>query len=220
MIVTKENERLFCKTWTYNAARILSELAQVVENNGGRVKYGHAAIISNYRAEEARREYTEKIQRLEDLEKNESKPARAAALEKYRRKLDAIGPELEPVRVTHTTYISFVLDGFYYYFQVDDNPFFEFLYQKTPVRADGTRSLDAYLVESKKEWLYDTFIIDYHAAQADCREAACMILNELQQAAPSGIARDAERRRVPNSYNSGYHYETVYKPERRAALDF
>lgn len=47
-----------------------------------------------------------------------------------------------------------------------------------------------------------------------------MILNELQQAAPSGIARDAERRRVSNSYNSGYHYETVYKPERRAALDF
>lgn len=112
MIVTKENERLFCKTWTYNAARILSELAQVVENNGGRVKYGHAAIISNYRAEEARREYTEKIQRLEDLEKNESKPARAAALEEYRRKLDAIGPEREPVRVTHTTYISFVLMAF------------------------------------------------------------------------------------------------------------
>ena len=90
MIVTKENERLFCKTWTYTAARILSELAQVVENNGGRVKYGHAAIISNYRAEEARREYSEKIQRLEDLEKNERKTARAAALEEDRRKLDAI----------------------------------------------------------------------------------------------------------------------------------
>ena len=49
MIVTKENERLFCKTWTYNAARILSELAQVVENNGGRVKDGHAAIISGWK---------------------------------------------------------------------------------------------------------------------------------------------------------------------------
>lgn len=220
MIVTKENQRLYCRTWQYNAARIISKLAEIVENNNGRVKYGNAAIISNYSADDARRDYSEKIARLEELEKAESKPIRAKALDEYRRRLADIGPERESIRVTHTTYISFALDGFYYYFQVDDNPFFPAIYTKTPIKADGTRSLDACSEESTKEWLWDTFILDFCAADADCIEAAHMILNELQSAKPSQIYRESTKRRVPNTYDGGYHYETIRAPERFGKIDF
>ena len=39
-------------------------------------------------------------------------------------------------------------------------------------------------------------------------------------AAPSQIRRERKRQRVPNTYNSGYHYETVFEPERFARIDF
>lgn len=220
MIVTKENERLFCRTWTYNAALMLSEFARIVENENGRVKYGHAAIISNYSAEDARREYTEKIQRLEELEKQESKEIRRNALREYKNRLESIGPEREPVRVTHTSYISFVLDGFYYYFELDSNPFFPAHFIKTPIAEDGKRSLDAYLEDSKKEWAFDSFIVGFYASKDDVKEAANILLNELRTAPACKIYRESEKRRVPNYYNNGWHYETVTKPERRAAIDF
>ena len=46
-IVTKDNERLYLKSWQYNAARILSELANIVKTNGGRVQPLKTAIISD-----------------------------------------------------------------------------------------------------------------------------------------------------------------------------
>ena len=83
-IVTKDGERLYLRAWEYNAARIITELARIIENHGGRVKPTNTAIISDRSAEE----------------------------------------ESDPITLTHTSYISFVLDETFYYYQVDDNPFF------------------------------------------------------------------------------------------------
>lgn len=55
----------------------------------------------------------------------------------------------EFVRVTHTTYISFVYDETAFYFQVDQNPFFPSYYTKTPVK-NGKFSKDACLDEFTK----------------------------------------------------------------------
>ncbi len=38
MLVSKENERLYLSTWEYNEARIMSKLAEIVVENGGRVQ--------------------------------------------------------------------------------------------------------------------------------------------------------------------------------------
>lgn len=177
-IVTKDGKRLYLRAWEYNAARIITELANIVKNHGGRVKPTHTAIISDRSAEE----------------------------------------ENEPITVTHTNYISFVLDEVYYYYQVNDNPFFEFYYYKTPIK-NGKRSRDAGLEADKKEWLFDCFF-ESNCAQQDIVEAANLIFNMLCNAPMSKIIRDSYKQRVPNTYNDGYHMETVYKPERMEKVDF
>ena len=177
-IVTKDGERLYLGAWEYNAARIVSELARIVENHGGRVKPTHAAIISDRSATE----------------------------------------EAEPIIVTHTSYISFILDETYYYYQIDSNPFFDFYYNKTPIK-NGKRSRDAGLEADKKEWLYDCFF-NSNCGQPDIVEAANLIFNMLCNAPMSKIIRDKRKQRVANTYNDGWHFETVYAPERLEKVDF
>lgn len=181
MIVTQENQRLYLSTWDYNFSRILSKLAEIVENNGGRVKPLNHAIIQN-------RDYS---------------PEERGSTE---------------IVVTHTSYISFILDGFYYYYQADGNPFFPFYFSKLPV-VNGKYPRAAYLDNDKKKWLYDCFL-SKSCCNADVTEAANLIFNMLCNAAPSKIIRECKRQRVPNAYNSGYHYETVYAQERFAKIDF
>lgn len=181
MIVTQENQRLYLSTWDYNFSRILSKLAEIVENNGGRVKPLNHAIIQNRDYSPEERESTEIV-------------------------------------VTHTSYISFVLDDFYYYYQADSNPFFPFYFSKRSI-VNGKYSRDVYLDHDTKEWCFDCFF-SKSCCNADVTEAANLIFNMLSNAAPSQACRERKRQRVPNTYNGGYHYETVYKPERFAKIDF
>jgi hypothetical protein len=122
----------------------------------------------------------------------------------------------DPIIVTHTTYISFVLEDIYYYYQVSDNPFFEFYYQKTPVKY-GKISHDAVMMEDTKEWLYDCFF-SFDVSDSDIKEAANHIFNMLVAAKNSVIHRDSKKQRVPNRYDGGYHYETIFEPERFEVL--
>lgn len=219
MFIIRENERLYPATWEYNASRILTELAKIITNNGGRVKPLKKAIISNRTADSAKRKYQEKIERFTELEKNSHEEARAAAIVSYKEKLEALERfNNEPITVTHTSYVNFVYDGFYYYYQVDSNPFFEFYYHKTPVK-NGRYSRDTCLTKDKKEWLFDCFF-RCDCSNADVIEAANLIFNMLVQAKPSEIYRESKRERVANIYDGGYHYETITTPERFANIDF
>lgn len=177
-IVIKDGERLYLRAWEFNAARIISELASIVKNHGGRVKPTNTAIISDRSATE----------------------------------------ETEPITVTHTSYISFVLDDTYYYYQVDSNPFFEFYYNKTPVK-NGKRSRDAGLEVDKKEWLYDCFF-GSNCGQQDITEAANLIFKMLCNAPMSSIIRDKRKQKVANIHNDGWHFGTVYATERLEKVDF
>lgn len=177
-IVIKDGERLYLRTWEYNASRIISELANIVESHGGRVKPTHTAIISDRNAEE----------------------------------------EAEPITVTHTSYISFSLDETYYYYQVDANPFFEFYYTKTPIKNDK-RSRDAGAEADKKEWLFDCFF-GSNCAKQDIVEAANLIFSMLCSAPMSKVIRNARKQKVANTFNDGWHFGTVYDPERLEKVDF
>ena len=220
MIVTKENQRLYLKPWNYNAARIMSELAKIVENNGGRYKPTNAAIISDRSCAEKIREYEKKLALYKRIVSeghgNEHTLAAIDFTEKEISRLKKVNAG--PIRVTHTTYITFILDNLYYCYQVDDNPFFDFYYGKTPVK-NGKRSRNAVLREDKKEWLYDCFLYS-GCADADIIEAANLIFNMLVSAENSVIKRDSKKRRVKNAYDSWYHYETIYSPERLDEIDF
>ena len=213
MIITRDNERLYLKNWNYNAARIMTALAAVVENNGGKVKPTHSAVISNRTLEHAETELASRIQQMEAIQENAHAEKRAAYIQGQRAELEKIKSiKNEPITVTHTTYICFVLDGFYYYYQVDDNPFFDFYYIKTPVK-NKSYSRDAAMETDKKEWLYDCFF-SFNVSDADIKEAANLIFNMLMGAKNSVIVRDKTKQRVSNLYDGGYHYETIYAPER------
>lgn len=222
MIVTKENQRLYPSTWTYNAARIITELARIAENNGAKVKYDrYSALISNRSIDSAIFETSERIKKLEKIESEKPgvNAARANAIKEYRAELERLeNINNDPIKVTHTSYITFVLDDMYYYYQLGDNPFFDFHYIKTPVN-NGKYSRDAALMDEPKEWLYDCFF-KFDCSNADITEGANLIFNMLMNAEKSEIIRDRRRERVPNTYNSGYHYETFYSPERFAEIDF
>lgn len=176
--ITKDGERLYLKTWEYNAARIMSALALIVENHGGRVKPTKIGIISD-----------------RDTEKTSV-----------------------PITVTHTTFINFVLDDIYYYYQVDDNPFFDFYYSKTPIK-NGSYSGDAMLEADKKEWLCDCYF-NSNCAKSEITEGASLIFDMLRSAPLSTIFRDSYKKTVANTYNDGWHKELVCVPERMVKVEF
>lgn len=219
MIVTKENERLYPATWEYNAARITTELAKIVENHGGRVKYGRAAIISNRTINSALLEKEQRVNQLKALNAENEKEIRTAAIKKFEKEIEELKQiKNDPLPVTHTGYITFVFENNYYYYSVDRNFLFPFHYIKTPVK-NNRYSKDACCMEDKKEWLYDCFL-SWDCSDADIKEGANLIFNMLCNAPFSEIMRDGRRQRVPNVYNNGFHYETVYAPERIAEIDF
>ena len=95
------------------------------------------------------------------------------------------------VCVKHSTYLSFTLDGMYYYYQFDENPFFPFYYIKTAV-FDGKRDKDACLMECNKEWLRDE-LFSFRASEYIIRNCARILFNSLVTAKPSVIRRDTKR---------------------------
>lgn len=219
-IVLKDGERLYLRAWEYNAARIISELAKIVINHGGRVKPTHTAIISNRTLTDIIREIETRMNELNNaILKHGRNENRTYALKKQAEELEKYtGINNDPITVTHTSYITFILDDVYYYYQTDNNPFFDFYYHKTPIK-NGKYSKDAALEPDKKEWLYDCFF-GSTCAQADIIEGANLIFNMLCNAPMSVIMRDGKKQRVSNKYDGGYHIEMIYAPERIGTVEF
>lgn len=219
MLVSKENERLYPDSWGYNGARIMSKLAELVVENGGRVKPCKKAVISNRSIDIMKNECSLRLEKLKSLEEQKHKIILVSSIEKKEAELKELEQiENDPIIVTHTSYISFVLENTYYYFQLDDNPFFEFLLVKTPIK-NGKYSKDAALEETKKDWLEDDFL-KIGCSEKAIEDAAKSIFDMLVSSKNSSIILDKKRVRVQNLYNSGYHYETIYEKERFASVEF
>ena len=226
MFFTKEDQTLYPASWEYNAILIIDELRQVIENNGGVIKphtWDRYGFIVNRTLHTAIREKRDRITQIESAIKSDANKYTAART-KYLAELKKEVAELEtinndPVRTLGSIYVGFRLDNMYYSVSFDDNPFFPFHYVKTPIQGDKI-SRDACSEElNKNDWLYDCFL-SYDCSAADRREAANLIFNQIINAPRSEIIRDKTRRRVANTYNAGYHYETVYAPERFETIDF
>ena len=183
-IVTKDNERLYLKSWQYNAARILSELANIVKTNGGRVQPLKTAIISDRSLSYTIQEKKQKLEMLsEHLPESKNLSAALTYKEQITKEIEALESiNNEPITVTHTSYIKFVLDGILYYYQVDDNPFFEFYYTKAPVQNNKIGSnINTYADCDAKEWVKDS-LFKYACPEKDIKDAANFIFNMLTNA--------------------------------------
>jgi len=190
MYVSYEGERLYLSTWRYNAARVLTELARIVKNNGGTVAPKTPALIINRNLECTVNEYTERLHHLQTLQVeigyNET---RAAAIVTYSEKLQELQKvDNTPIKTGYISYLSFVLDGNYYYYQIDENPFFDFYYIKTPVKS-GRRSCDAIGNNDKKEWVADCFFTSF-CTNEEVKTAAGYIFDMLTSAPVSKIRLD------------------------------
>ena len=220
MIVMKDNERHYATSWQYNSARILTRLAQLVTAQGGKVKPLHPAILSDRNLEDEIQDIEARIRTLTERENESHSDAQTLALQTCLSRLDRLRAiPNTPITVTHTSYISFAMNGLYYSYQLDDNPFFPFLYLKTPIE-NGTYSGDACLANEPKPWLNDNSFIRYGCSDSEIETAAQAILALLLAAPLSTLRHDTQRTRIPNIYDSGYHFENIPVKERRLKIDF
>ena len=224
----RENQTLYLTAWEYNAVLILEELKKIVTNNGGVVsnKYQNDYFIVNRSINEVINNASRDIDRITerlnsgDIEMND---ARKAYIEKRQKDIDELSLiDNKPVKVSNHGYITFKLDGVYYHLSLPDNPFFEVHYIKTDIKENNTYSKDACMEELDKSWLWDCFlsVIPKTEIKEDRIEVANIIYNLLLTGKKSQIIRDKHKTRVSNTYNSGYHYETIYSKERFEKVDF
>lgn len=221
MIVIKENERHHATSWQYNSARILTHLAQLITAQGGKVKPLPSAVLSDRNLEEA---CTATQRRIESSYKAgltshpKERETQISNLQKKLARFQAI-PNAT-ITVTHTSYISFTMNGVYYSYSLDNNPFFPFHYLKTPIDPKSeTYSGDACMEESSKSWFTDP-LIGFGCPDSEIESAAGAILSLLLAAPLSTIRHDTKRTRIPNAYDSGYHFENIPVKERRIKIDF
>lgn len=220
MIVMKDNERLYATSWQYNSARILTRLAQLVTAQGGKVKPLHPAVLSDHNLEDDIQDIEARIRTLTERENESHSDTQTLALQTCLSSLDRLRAiPNTPITVTHTSYISFAMNGLYYSYQLDSNPFLPFYYLKTPIE-NGTYSGDACLANEPKPWLNDNSFIRYGCSDSEIETAAQAILSLLLAAPQSTFRHDTKRTRVPNIYDSGYHFENVPVKERRLKIDF
>ncbi len=128
---------------------------------------------------------------------------------------------IDPVKVENSNYTNFIYEDNHYYVELDDNPFFDFHFWKTPV-IDNKYSKDAVGENLDKSWLWDSFLYsdERRAAADDRKEAANIIFNFLVSAPECKKSINTHRVRVSNTFNSGYHYETVKDKERFEKIDY
>lgn len=186
-------ERRYYSNWHYNAALILEALEKIVIDNGG-------ALVSTweYSSKQPRKRYVftnralseavwkERafVEKLEALNRP-ALPERRAILER----LESIDNTPRVSFYGDWLYINFALDGVYYSYDFDQNPFFPFHYSKTTIE-NGAIDRNHWSMEDKKEWLYDCFF-KFDCSQADRIEAANMIFNMLLNARFSGKVKPA-----------------------------
>lgn len=180
-----EIKKLYLSSWPYNAALILTELDKIIKNNGGK-------IVSTWRT----------TKRPDILITNRNlitaiQDARARVDRVMLRKSIDPAPFINEVKQLESInnnfvltchgdylYTSFILNGCYYNYNMNDNPFFEFYYTKTPV-INGNKIINTcYSLNDNKRWFKDIFY-SYKCTHEQRRAAALDIFNMLMASTTS-----------------------------------
>lgn len=178
-------ERRFLDSWNYNAALIFDELETIVLSNGGAIvstwaKARKAYAITNRSITDAIREQNERIERYRKVNSVAFTAARAAAIAAAKEKLHELENIPNEPRITYYgdyRYICFALNGSYYYYSVDNNPFFDFHFAKAKIQ-NGEINKHYYLNNDKKDWFYDCFW-RWNCSRDDIQDAAKHIFDML-----------------------------------------
>lgn len=203
----RENvEKRYLNTWHYNAALILTELENIVKNNGGELcatwEYNNPPmwltdrkqyLITNRSLSEIIHKEEEMLSRLENLGRADAARETREKIAQYKAMCN------DPILTFYADYlyINFVIDGYFYSFSMDRNPFFEFYFAKVKIEDENRINRNYFLQEDRKEWLYDCFF-RVNCSNADRREAANLICNMLLNADCNRKYNDKKRKPYTN----------------------
>ena len=196
-----EIKKLYPNNWNYHAALILQELEKIVLNNGGRLcstwkqEKRELFEIVNRGLLDRKKELEKDIDRRERFKMTEAARGYAAELEKISKIKN------DPIITAYADYhyICFVYDGYYYYLQLDRNPFFDFLFTKSRMIDENTTNQNVYSCNFTKCWLWDCFF-SFDCSAEDRREAANVIFNELVKAQSSSTYYTKDRKNAKTLY--------------------
>lgn len=189
-------KKLYLKGWEYNSYLIINELAKKVLKDGG-------YIVSDWEFEKRKFEIVNRSI-LEVVEENkrilngktEEEIAKSEYATKIKKQLDElIKFDNKPKQVYFKNYLGFVLDGFYYYLQLDENPFFDdlFLKESCITNSDCFITYYQYYMEELKK---DYFISDSFykvLSEKQTEEIATRLFNQLLNSEESKKAQEKER---------------------------
>jgi hypothetical protein len=194
----------------YNEVRVIERLADLVAEKGGRVEIHAENLLIKPRGfrEVIRKEQKRLaglIKRGLDVEKSMLK---INELEERERNAPAIESRFCSKYGLSSGWIHFTLNGYYYSFSFADNPFFEDVYMK--IRLENGSYIGEYYantIEDKTYYLDELW--SACASESTINDVAKRILDVMETGDSSKRIIEKERKRVPNTYNNGYHYETI-----------
>lgn len=221
-----ENKKLYLNSVSYNMVRVHDEVLKIATTAGAKIvkeKYNDTPITIYNRS------ISEKIRKNEKI---------IQALEKHGKNADSLKKENEELEnlfenSAYTSngskysgfyglYFRFVLNGFMYEYSQEDNPFFDAHVRKIKLDENNTYTGDFYCENDEKhEYFYDS-LFSINATNEDIHEISQALFDYmLNEVKTSQEYIERTKRRVPNYYNNGYHYETIAKrSNKKTVLEF
>lgn len=216
-------QKRYLNTSTYNRCLVINQLRNMVKEKGGKLlKHQCNYEVENRDIPIAIKEQTIKLERI--AKRMDSGLKLTAKRDCYIKKIKEDIHEWKkinnaPVLIQgNCLSLEFVYQGTYYHFWCDDNPLFPSYVVKTSLTKNKI-GRNYYAEELGESWLINSLF--YWTCTPEDRMKAASILWEALMSAPmSRHFRETQKRRVPNLYNGGYHYETVEFPEDFISLEF
>lgn len=182
----------------YNRARIIEEIKKYIVADGGTVLHANCA---------------QKITLSPSAASGDEEFAKQPPVEYFG--FDGCGglPNLE-----------YIKDGYFYYIEYDENPFFPIHFRKVKVDESGnytgiryTSTSDEVNIRSWKNSRTLMFTLGYDGIFKTCddseiEEMAQFHYRQIKEVVEGGAESGTifDKKRIPNYYNSGYHYERVF----------
>ena len=171
------NKTLYFNGWKFNTSRLLQRIEKLIFDNGGAIVSTWEKELTTYNLIPTTTNYKHEFAAYED----------------------------KAITTNYVNYINFVLDGYIYSIDFDDNPFFEHYFSKIPVKEDLKVEYKYYRDDLNRDFMLDC-LFDVNCSDEEIKEIANLIFNQILTAKNSRIATTRQR----HYYNGNkYYYENV-----------
>jgi len=175
-----KDETLYLNGWNFNVARLLQRIEKLVFDNGGKIVSTWEKELINYHLIPTTTNF----------------------------KFETTVYEDRVIDTNYESYITFVLDGFIYSIDFDNNPFFEHHFSKIPVSDDLKVKYRYYGNNLNRDFMFDS-LFSINCSMDDIKEAANMIFNQLLSFKNYKICTTRRRHYYNANGKNHYYYENI-----------